>query len=385
MDRRRFLGVVGVGLVGRGRSGGVVSAGDLPGVGGVGGTSGRRLQGPPGSVRPLWGRVWPVGGSVGQDDADDVLQPGDGRSLGEALGALRPGETLWVDGDCEVDCTAERGLRLPRRCVLASDRGSGRPGARLFTRRSPRPLLRLEAGSRLTGLRIEGPLSGPTAYDWRLESAGAGVVGSRVEVDRCLLRGWGHAGVEVGRDGTVSGTHVHHCQLLDNALSGLGYGVVVRHGEALLQFLYADGNRHAVACIGARDAGYELLNSYFGPRTYAHVVDMHRGEEVHPALGRQAGRYLDVHHNVFRATYGADGRPVSAVVVRGVPLTRSRVDHNWFAHAVAPVGPGRPGDAVVVDAVGRDATVVDVADNWFGAATPPAWTGIPTGRVDAGA
>ncbi|MFC4357831.1 hypothetical protein ACFO0N_07705 [Halobium salinum] len=337
---------------------------------------------------------WPVGP---RDPGEGVVVD-TATDLVVALRSARPGDVVRLPADLTLDLTGYEGLGVPPGVTLASggpvepdgsslagepgesdgsgepseSGGSGGAGARIVVEDDPAPLFRLDDGSRLTGLRVEGPRTSFGPYSWRREGTGVAVVGDGVEVDRCVLRGWGHAGVEIGRDGPVSGAHVHGCDLVDNLMTDLGYGAALFHGEALFQHNYLDDNRHGVACSGYADAGYEARYNVFGPRTVLQSVDMHSGDESGRRGGSQAGRYLDVHHNVFRATRRVTtGEPQTAVFVRGRPVEGARVVDNWFAHEASPTGVGAPGDAFYFSVPDLRAADVAVDGNRFGGRRPP--------------
>jgi hypothetical protein len=318
----------------------------------------------------------PCGDRATAADADRTVRTADG--LETALADAGPGSVLWVPGDETLDVTGLSSLGPAAGVTVASDRGlDGSDGALLRVRHPgepderPRPLLDLrEEGARVTGLRFEAPETDFADHVWWKEGSAVRVDADGVEVDCSAFRGWGHAGVEVGREGPVARTHVHHNAFVDNALRSLGYGVVVFHGDPLIRSNYFDNNRHAVACDGYDDAAYVARDNFCGPRTYGHVFDMHRAGEVSADAGAQAGRRIDVLDNVVMARTDNDGDPVTGVFVRGQPLDGGRIAGNQFAHPPTSRPTGRAGEAYRLAVGDAEAAGFDVSDNEFGVSEP---------------
>jgi hypothetical protein len=318
----------------------------------------------------------PRGDRVTAADADRTV-----RTVAELEAALEDagrGEVVWLPGDATLDVTGVSSLRPAAGVTVASDRGlDGSAGALLRVRHPgepderPRPLLDLRGdGARVTGLRFAAPETDLADHVWWKEGSAVRIDADGVEVDRSAFRGWGHAGVEVGREGPVARTHVHHSAFVDNALRSLGYGVVVFHGDPLIRSNYFDNNRHAVACDGFVDAAYVARDNVCGPRAYGHVFDMHRGEEVSADAGSQAGRRIEVVDNVVMARTDDDGDPVTGVFVRGTPLDGGRITGNRFAHPPASRPTGRAGEAYRLAVEDAEAAGIRVADNEFDVTDP---------------
>ncbi|MFC4360173.1 hypothetical protein ACFO0N_19675 [Halobium salinum] len=318
----------------------------------------------------------PCGDRVTEADADRVVR--DAGELAAAVDAAGRDEVVWIPGDATLDVTDLAGLEPAPGVTVASDRGlDGSPGARLLVRdpdepnERPRPLFRLAGdGSRVTGLCFEAPETDFAEYVWWKEGTAVSVDADDAEVDDCAFRGWGHAGVEVGRSGAVARTHVHHNHFVDNALRQLGYGVTVFHGDPLVQSNYFDDNRHAVACDGFADAAYVARDNLCGPRACGHVFDMHRAEEVSDDAGSQAGRRVDIVDNVVMARTGPDGEPETGIFVRGTPLEGGRIVGNQFAHPPMDDPRGGPGEAMALAVDDVAAAGIRVADNDFDVSEP---------------
>ena len=288
----------------------------------------------------------PCGGRVTVEHADWVVD--DVTTFQRVFGGeLGEGEAVWLRGDREFDLTGlglsrGTGLRLPNSVTVASDRGiDGSDGATLLVTDSKNfaPLFCATDDCRLTGLRFIGPETTYREYDWTREGNAVQIAGDRVEIDDCLFRGWGHAGVKVGTDvdsGPIvaSAAHVHHSTFVDNALEQLGYGITVWHGDPCIHHCYLDGNRHSIAGNGAPDCAYHVVDNVFGPHSYLQVIDMHRGDEVAADGGRQAGQFLNIRNNlVMRATSPTDGNLVTGIYIRGIPAEGGVIRDNRFGYA----------------------------------------------------
>lgn len=288
--------------------------------------------------------AWPTGDRVERADADYVVRSA--AELADAADRAGSGEVIWIPGGEHLDVTDISHLDPADGAVVASDRGvDGSEGALLEATQSFNFLFKLRNdGVRISGIQFLFPITENLDYGDYDTGTGIGVDANDVEVDNCVFRGFSHAGVEVGRHGAVQGTHVHHNSFVDNPAGGLGYGVVVFHGEPLVQANYFDHNRHGIAADGAPDCAYRLYSNFFGPRTTMHTIDMHDGDDGH------GGRRVHIVQNVVMATHYVDGNPATGVYIRGPPHEESHVAHNQFAHPAKPDGTGEWGDAYAINA-----------------------------------
>lgn len=304
---------------------------------------------------------WPCSSRIGAGDADEVVRSAS--AFRDAVESARAGQVVWIPGDLELDVTGLEDLQPAANVVVASDRGlDGSPGALLSARRSVHPFLKLRGdGVRITGIRFGFPVTEPTDSGG---GTGIAVDAADVEIDNCVFRGFGHAGVETGRDGFVANTHVHHNHFVDNPMESLGYGVVVYNGDPLIQANYFDNNRHAIAGGGSKSCSYTAYHNVCGPRTVSHTFDMHAGDDG------QAGRRFAIVQNVVLAVERPDGHVESGIYIRGDPLEESVIGHNQFAHPAEPDGTGDWGDAyeLSVDSVGGSNIVP--SHNHYGQTTP---------------
>ena len=295
----------------------------------------------------------PIGGGKGYRN---VITKGDIQvrtvdELAAALKTVQPGQTVFIPGDAELDCTdlifaEDFHIDMPAGVTLAGDRGfRGSPGAIICSDAfATKPLIRiLGPGARVTGLRLRGPdpkrrlehhkrSFNPARgddkqqheYYYRLPvSQGVRTESDNLEVDNCELSGWSHVAIflSAGKDHRIHHNFIHH-----NQLNGLGYGV--SHGysaaSSLIECNLFDFNRHSIAGTGAPGNSYEARNNVELGESLSHNFDMHGGRDRKDGTEIAGDRIL-VHHNTFL------GPKVRAVVIRGIPREEARIEHNWFA------------------------------------------------------
>jgi hypothetical protein len=296
----------------------------------------------------------PIGGGQGYKN---VVRSGDFvvrtvEELAAALKQARAGQTMFVPGDVEMDCTdlifvEDFHIEIPAGVTLAGDRGyRGSSGALIYSDAfATRPLVRVMGpGVRITGLRLRGPdpkrrlehhkrSFNPSRgddkqqhdYYYRLPmSAGVQTESDSLEVDNCELSGWCVSAVSLAAG---KNHHIHHNYIHHNQLNGLGYGI--SHGSggsisSLIECNLFDFNRHSIAGTGAPGNSYEARNNVELGESLSHNFDMHGGRDRKDGTDIAGDRIL-IHHNTFL------GAAVRAIVIRGVPREGARIDHNWFA------------------------------------------------------
>lgn len=316
---------------------------------------------------------WPTGEPVTREDATAVVTTAAG--FKRAVMTATDDAVVWVPGDTDIDITGLENIVVDNRITIASDRGAGGPGALLYTSESPIPLLNvLAANVRITGLRFLAPITEYQDYEWSKEGVCITINADAVEVDNCVFRGFGYAGVEVGRRTLVDDVHVHHNRFVDNLLAELGYGVIVRSARVLILGNYFDDNRHAVASDGERNARYIARYNFCGPHTVLHTFDMHAADEVDSDAGDFAGRWFRIVNNVVMADTELRGHDATGVYIRGDPLEESLIAHNQFAHHWTDDDPGwgvnEWGDAYVLDVESVDDSNITVGNNYYGVTSP---------------
>jgi hypothetical protein len=316
------------------------------------------------------GELGPIGGGAGYTrivrGGDFTARDLDG--LLEALGEARSGQTVFLPGDVEIDCTARvyiEGLvlEIPEGVTLASDRGAkGSEGARILSDALKTPALIVPQGPnvRISGIRIQGPnpkryldhhrrsfaegrgheyyYKLPTSDGIRMEHAG-------LEVDNCEISAFSHSGIYLVRG---EGHHIHHSYIHHCQYAGLGYGVSHGAASSLIERNLFDFNRHSIAGTGAPGCSYEARHNVELGTSLSHCFDMHGGRDRKDGTD-VAGTRIRIHHNTFRA-------PETPIVIRGVPEEECEVRQNWFPRHPTPAAAVRAADGTVVrdNAYGSD-------------------------------
>lgn len=303
---------------------------------------------------PQQGAGYPCNGGVKIDECNYIAK--DAEELKKMTGEADPGEKIYVPSSAKLDVTGMDSYVPAENVTIASGRGGstgkdGRPdGAVITSEGGKQKVFRLEnKGARVTGFRFEFPqLKHAEWTSWRNPQLNVGVLidADNCEVDNNQIRGFGHAGVAVGQSQFAKNAHIHHNDIRDNPMGGLGYGVVVWQGHPLIQYNYFDHNRHAVAGDGAPNCGYIARYNVCGPRTIGHVFDMH-GSSWRDAGGKLAGKRISIHHNLFLPTREhTTGNGANAIKVRGIPSEGWQVNCNWFFHNKEPVHGGNGSSAI---------------------------------------
>lgn len=267
----------------------------------------------------------------------------------DALGKAKAGEVVFIPGETEMDCTArvyveELVLVVPAGVTLAGNRGqNGSKGALLCSDALKTPtLIRIDGpNARITGLRIQGPNSkrrddhhrrafkegrGSDYYYKFPTSNGISTEYPGLEVDNCDISAFSHAGVYLrkGERHRIHHNRIHHCQY-----NGLGYGICIDDGFALIERNLFDANRHSIAATGRPGCGYEACHNLQLETSSSHCFDMHGGRDRKDGTDIAGTRIL-MHHNTFRSP----NKPV--IAIRGVPEELCDIHHNWFPQHSGP-------------------------------------------------
>jgi len=292
----------------------------------------------------------PIGGGSGYGK---IVTGGDHTAgnldeLLEALARARAGQTVFIPGETEIDCTArvyieKLVLQIPAGVTLAGNRGQKESrGALLYSDALDTPeLIRvIGEGARITGLRIRGPNPrryldhhrrsfaegrGHTYYYKFPTSNGITTGFPRLEVDNCEVSGFSHAAVYLkkGDRHHIHHNFIHHCQY-----AGLGYGVCHDIASSLIERNLFDFNRHSIAGTGRPGCGYEARHNVELGTSLSHCFDMHGGRDRKDGTDIAGTRIL-IHHNTFRA-------PNTPIVIRGTPQVECRIHQNWFPRHEKP-------------------------------------------------
>lgn len=288
------------------------------------------------------------------------------RSADELRAALRRAaqspRLIYVDDNAEIDlsfcaknptpsncCDPRSGtencddfsLDIPANTTLASGRGrAGSRGARLFSRTfAPCPMLRVKGpGVRISGLRLHGPDSSienddPIHCIAEAYLAGVGVISATpsrwgTEIDNNEISAWPGNGVFI--EG-VMGVRVHHNVFQFNRREehngtcgrsyGLGYGVYVGPGSAVIEANVFDHNRHDIASNGVPGSFYTATYNLVLTGLVDHSFDVHGGSDRKDCTNI-AGSAFVIHHNTFLQSNKA------SVKLRGIPLRFAAIYKN---------------------------------------------------------
>lgn len=271
-----------------------------------------------------------------------------------AMKVAKASDTVYIapgEYDLTVPIRAEkRCLELPSGVTLKGDRKN--PSLIYSDDLGTYPLIKpLGPGCKIVGLRIQGSQSKVYTELDALPSdkyyafpMSAGIVSAySVAVEHCEIYGWGHSGVYChGTQQSPSKLAVHACNIHHCQRSGLGYGVCVGDWcEALIDWCEFDYTRHAIACTGHPESGYEARNCKHGTHCTHYVFDMHP----------PGGKYMHVH--------GCDVRTYHpAVTVQGKPVQSWRVENCRFLDT--------EDDAIIVWNKTDASGVVQAAGNVYG-------------------
>lgn len=324
---------------------------------------------------------------VTRDMADTIVTTAS--EIETAVSNATNGEVIYIPGDAQITMNNNYGFSVGADNVtLASNRGQMDPpadedeftpsrGARLevtnYATDHPNRLINAyNNGFRFSGIRLVGPDgSYITPYDSTLEAAGVWFYGQGGEVDNCQLTRWPFAPITSGGNSYPDAeVHVHHNHIHRNRLEGLGYGIDVYNGHALLEFNYMNFHRHSIAALGYPDNSWEARHNVVGPAHHGHIFDMHAESESTGATGDTAGEYINAHHNTFMATQELDGEGDEAVKIRGLPVEQSYANNNWFRHSSAPIPPGTESSAYHQERTSGSFVRFAQSNNHFGEDSP---------------
>lgn len=337
------------------------------------------------------GAGWPTGPKLAYSDADWIVL--DEPQFMHALENASQDDVIWIPDDVTLSLEQQATITIDTRVTIASNRGrmgngSEHTGGLFRATNHPKPLFDIQAnGTRIYGVRILGNqfeyIEWP-GYDAGRHGTGVKVSANNVEVANCEIRGWGHASVSVGREGFVAQTHIHHCDLVDNPMDGLGYGVTIFRGNPLIQYCYMNNNRHSIAGDGYAECSYVARYNFVGPVCSGHAFDMHAANENDSDAGAHAGRRFSIHHNVFKVTHDrySDDMPQEAIAIRGTPLEGGQIVKNWFAHSPSKhANPGVQGAPIRVEADSFEGAGVSLGNsvdsNYYGEQSPMETVGVP--------
>jgi hypothetical protein len=231
-------------------------------------------------------------------------------------------------------------------------------GPVLYTKKSPRPLFKVECfpdGTindhvRFTGFRLRGPHPGVESGDDE-EEIGIQIVNCvDVEISNMEIAGWSGMGVSVVDDPRFDGNgrisrpdqiQIHGNFIHNNQHVGKdGYGVAIGVGAtARIEQNVFDLNRHSIQAEGKSDgyvAAWNLVlkgGGYHRVGFHTHSFDVHGSKncsKINDAAwdcGRAGGTVV-YEANAFQYTKG------NAIKIRGTPEYQATINRNVFANRI---------------------------------------------------
>lgn len=269
-----------------------------------------------------------------------------------ALKNAKSGQVVYVADTAKINLTGEQTIIIHTNITLASGgKKGGKGGALLYTTKNgTSPLFRMShRDGRITGLRIKGPdmgiyangvnhFAGKSAIDRKKNrlkyykqnmysvplSQGIRVTAPRTQIDHCEIYGWTHAGVMIqkGGEAKIVANNIHH-----NRRFGLGYGIDLDQGKAIIHDNIFDYNRHSIAGTGRPGTSYEAYDNIFYQHHKNWAVDMHGGKDRKDGTDI-AGTSVKVYDNTFYIN-PIPGKALG-VVIRGVPQKEAVIKGNTF-------------------------------------------------------
>src|SRR2546428_539183 len=241
-------------------------------------------------------------------------------ALASALNAAAPNDTVYVADNAKINITSTKSLRPGVK--LYSGRGKNASlGGLVYTTNLGLTMFKTTGSCvRVSGLRIQGPSTTTAAVTINYSNIGILVNQENVLIDNVEVFGFPYAGIKVQntKTGHITKSYIHH-----NQRSGLGYGIVLDKGFALIDYNFFDYNRHAIVGGGASGTSYEAAFNTVMPHATEHSFDMHGSLGDYKGVG---GTSINIHDNTF---YMGQYR---AITVRATPEKELIIKNNKFIH-----------------------------------------------------
>lgn len=266
----------------------------------------------------------------------------------KAIENSKEGDILYLKKEVEIDLTGYKGISLKKGIKLIGDREEGKClGALLYTNDSGVfPLFEVKGEDVLiAGVRIKGEdgdifcskdeflnKSEEEIKKKYLEyyyknmnctpvSCGISTRQKNTVIFNCELYQWTHTSIYVQK-GAIN-TKVLNCDIHHNQRFGLGYGVTVDSGSAVIWYNKFQYNRHSIASTGRLGSSYDIrYNTFLEEGNNSWAIDMHGGVDRKDGTNI-AGEYGLIEYNTFYLNYKGQ-----AVVFRGKPMKESSVRFN---------------------------------------------------------
>ncbi|GAB3224330.1 hypothetical protein GCM10027454_19910 [Algoriphagus aestuariicola] len=266
-----------------------------------------------------------------------------------ALEEAAPYSIIYVKGNAQIDLSGEKNIIIKEGIKLIGDRKKNKKelGAVLFTSNAGvHPFFKVDGDNVLIyGVTIVGDDGNVLVKDDSFEekkqvdvknsymelyhnnmyatpvSSGVATQMRNLVIDNCELSQWTYTAVYVRKGAEniqIKNSYIHH-----NQRFGLGYGITIDQGEAIITNNVFNYNRHSIASTGREGSRYTVEGNLFckdGNNTWA--IDMHGGKDWNDGTNI-AGDYAIVRDNVFYIT--GKGQ---AFVIRGKSLKKSIITGN---------------------------------------------------------
>lgn len=283
-----------------------------------------------------------------------------------------PEAIIWIPENVTIDMTGEFGILVAPNVTIASNRIVKPKTCGMIKSDSYERGIFINdtGGFRITGIRLKGPRTDYfDPWDWGADEADYASVAFQLQgqtaiIDNCEVFGWTFAGFTLGSKSKLTRGWIHHNSMHHNQMNHLGYPMELYNGLHLIEWNYFDRNRHSIAGFGYPTNGYEARFNIVGPHAIEHAFDMHYLGENLDNGNMIAGKFTNVHHNVFELISH------SAFSIQGYPLRYARFCQNWCAAPKGGVDAGDPEGVVFF----LDDADVRVKNNVYGAQS------IKTGR-----
>jgi hypothetical protein len=250
---------------------------------------------------------------------------------------------IWIPENVTIDMTGEFGILVAPNVTIASN-GVVNPktcGMIKSDSYDEGIFINDTGGCRITGIRLKGPrMDYFDPWNWGADeedysSVAFQLQGKTAIIDNCEVFGWTFAGFTLGAKNKLTRGWIHHNSMHHNQMNHLGYPMELYNGLHLIEWNYFDRNRHSIAGFGYPTNGYEARFNIVGPHSIQHAFDMHYLGENLDNNNMVAGKFINIHHNVFELMKH------SAFSIQGYPLQYARFCRNWCAQ---PKGGAEIGD-----------------------------------------
>lgn len=274
------------------------------------------------------------------------------QQLINAISNSQVNDFIYLDDKIVFNLSGYENIKIPKGLTLASGRGVNKSkGALILTNTLKTWPLFITTGNDITfkGLRIQGPdgsyvnpaiiqrlksvkLDGQNPItktaEAKMKTYGVGnsraivVQNKNVTIENCEIYNWTHAGIGVlqGGEANIIFNYIH-----DNRRYGLGYGILLDKGFALVKANLFRNNRHAISGSGALGSGYTATFNIVLPNEddISHQFDMHGGKDRKDGTS-SAGEKIEILNNLI--FYNKN----PGILIRGVPSKASDILRNVF-------------------------------------------------------